>query len=324
MSHAEASLATLPTELTLGVLKYLDARSATRLASSCRHLRGVCDSAWAWELLLFSRFGNDKVPEDRTQCRARYQELHRASRSLVANAGLFVTWLDGESHYWTLRQDASATAGVCARLNNVCWFDIAGSFAGVKRGVYHPAIRYRTYSRPVDLTDLAVDVAVTSLQDKDAPSDCSTHTSTVLNITTPTRNWVYHVLPELHVGNWPGTDEYHTLTFHMFRHAGNWKSGLDVDGVFLLDPQTAASVPTIDTGGRKTTKVRTNAAATGTLPDRASWISFPPLSSFTGLMNPFGIFNSTAAPTSDADSQDMLTDDDDDDDHDDHYEEEDD
>ncbi|EGF82358.1 hypothetical protein BATDEDRAFT_86597 [Batrachochytrium dendrobatidis JAM81] len=223
----------LPLELKLLFIKFLEPREISRLARTCRNNYEAISSCVCWETVFEARFDKCELPEDRLSSKSVYQQLHKHSVRLGPR-NLTICWMN-DPHYWETVVEPNSTFGEVAQLHSVCWLDIAGNFKGVPRGEYYPVIRFQTgeYIGFLDRANITFKVVLGHTEQP--PTHVPVESTKKFNVVKDIDHWQDFVMDPIHVGTWPNADAYYSISCTISGHDRSWKNKFKIDSIYLHD-----------------------------------------------------------------------------------------
>ncbi|KAJ3209979.1 hypothetical protein HDU67_005779 [Dinochytrium kinnereticum] len=288
---AAPTLADLPTEVLIALLKWVRPRDVLQVACSSRRFSGIIDEPYLWIQLASRRFEKSVLPDACDNVKALkdiYKDLCRMSlnteRSKLTNElakpyvlakDLSIAWLNGV--FWTLEDGIEDSVSPhVAVMHSVCWFDVQASLKSVPAGNYIPYFRVRLNdSRHLDRIEVGCGVEV---EDPSLPEGqlVASSTKTLWSFfkeDPPRYVWTRISLPEIKVST---EREFSKVKFWMTDHSTEWKFGDLVIDTFGLESIDSLSLTSM--GGGQDSREEDSTS----LPQRL-WSSFKGIKEYVGL-----------------------------------------
>jgi hypothetical protein len=199
----------IPADLILNFSKFMDARDILRFGSTQKHIHDIVKHDYLWAMLLKDRF-NLKV--EKGSAYETYKQLYRKSKHLYG-VDLSIVWLD-DNHWRKM--------GNSVELQFVWWFEVHGTFEGVKAGKYIPVLKGR-FSKGSNMEHVTIKIQsfselLTEFSFSELP-DAPVHEIR---------------LGEIRVGDERGYPVYQNLQLEMMDiESGTAKQGLRIDCIIL-------------------------------------------------------------------------------------------
>ncbi|KAJ3286311.1 hypothetical protein HK104_009107 [Borealophlyctis nickersoniae] len=225
------AFSTLPIELSIQIIKYLNGSDVAKLATTSRHFSVVCKDKYLWLMLLERRFGKESIPEDENAYMETYKKFDHDC-SFIPCSNMNIVWKE-DQRYWSEEVDESSRSGTIMKLKNVCWFDVRTIVKGLPKGRYVPTWRLR-FGSPSGLGGVEFGARLLSIDPDLPPTPLFTVPLTVACRDTLGRNtpWITARLPAITL---PGPQDFHSVEVWMSNHDSQWKSGLFVDCLEFVD-----------------------------------------------------------------------------------------
>ncbi|KAI8912353.1 hypothetical protein DFJ77DRAFT_468073 [Powellomyces hirtus] len=249
----------IPQELSVHIVKYLEASQVAKLAQTSRHFAAACKDDFVWNLLTRRRFGKDILQSEHEAANGADVDHYALFRRHLEENGLrmpasrlSIIWMNNQ--WWRWSTHPTAHSAKVAHLNLVHWFDVRATIRGVPRGKYTPTWRFRFLRNSHGLDNVVLGARVilpptTEEMERNEHPDTNVtlKLGDALNglrspalmgfftVNVLPDEWIEVQLPTLNVGEWPSAGPYHNVEFDAVDHSTGAKQGLLID-CFTLVP----------------------------------------------------------------------------------------